>query len=91
MRVPLSGAGPDGVGEVVLRQEDLRLFPTVGADAPVRVEVVAHVYRGADIVYIVELAGKRMKVVRPRHEDPIPEGTAGLGWREGAVLWIAAA
>lgn len=55
------------------------------------VEVVTHVYRGADIVYIVELAGKRMRVVRPRHEELIPEGTAGLGWREGAVLWIAAA
>ncbi len=48
------------------------------------VDVIAHVYRGADIVYIVELAGKRMRVVRPRHEDPIPEGTAGLGWRDGA-------
>ncbi|EYT60643.1 MULTISPECIES: ABC transporter ATP-binding protein [Microbacterium] len=89
--VPMTGAGPDGAGEVVLRQEDLHLSPTVGPDAPVSVEVVTHVYRGADIVYIVELAGTRMRVVRPRHEEPIPEGTAGLGWREGAVLWIAAA
>ncbi|WP_454114299.1 TOBE domain-containing protein [Microbacterium maritypicum] len=69
----------------------MRLSPVVGPDAPVSVEVVTHVYRGADIVYIVELAGKRMRVVRPRHEESIPEGTAGLGWREGAVLWIAAA
>ena len=91
IQVPMTGAGPDGAGEVVLRQEDLRLSPVVGADAPVSVEVVAHVYRGADIVYIVELAGKRMRVVRPRHEEPIPEGRAGLGWRDGAVLWIAAA
>ena len=91
IQVPMTGAGPDGAGEVVLRQEDLRLSPVVGADAPVSVEVVAHVYRGADIVYIVELAGKRVRVVRPRHEEPIPEGRAGLGWRDGAVLWIAAA
>ncbi|MCE0509611.1 MULTISPECIES: ABC transporter ATP-binding protein [Microbacterium] len=91
IQVPLTGAGPDGTGEVVLRQEDLRLSPTVGAETPVNVDVVAHVYRGADIVYIVELAGKRMRVVRPRHEAPIPEGAAGLGWRDGAVLWIAAA
>ncbi|PKQ36364.1 MAG: ABC transporter ATP-binding protein [Actinobacteria bacterium HGW-Actinobacteria-11] len=91
IQVPLTGAGPDGTGEVVLRQEDLRLSPTVGAETPVNVDVVAHVYRGADIVYIVELAGKRMRVVRPRHEAPISEGAAGLGWRDGAVLWIAAA
>ncbi|MBN6191484.1 MULTISPECIES: ABC transporter ATP-binding protein [Microbacterium] len=91
VQVPLTGAGADGSGEVVLRQEDLHLAPTVGADAPVAVEVVAHVYRGADVVYIVEFAGKRLRVVRPRHEQPIPEGPAGLGWRDGAVLWIPAA
>ena len=89
IQVPLTAEGPDGGGEVVLRQEDLRLSPVVGSDAPVAVEVITHVYRGADIVYIVELAGRRLRVVRPRHEPPIALGTAGLGWREGAVLWIS--
>ncbi|MFB4353477.1 ABC transporter ATP-binding protein [Microbacterium sp. LS_15] len=91
IRLPMTGAGPDGAGQVVLRQEDLRLAPTVGADAPLDVEVVARVYRGADVVYIVSLAGTRLRVVRPRHEEQIDEGKAGLGWREGAVQWIGAA
>lgn len=91
VQVPLTGAGSDGSGEVVLRQEDLHLSPAAGPGAPVPVEVIAHVYRGADVVYIVELAGRRLRVVRPRHEDPLPEGPAGLGWRDGAVLWIPAA
>ncbi|CAH0235758.1 Spermidine/putrescine import ATP-binding protein PotA [Microbacterium oxydans] len=89
IRVPMTEDGPDGTGEIMLRQEDLRLSPAVDGASPVSVEVVTHVYRGADIVYIVELAGRRLRVVRPRHEAPIPLGTAGLSWRDGSVRWIA--
>lgn len=87
--VAVSGEGAMGKGQVMLRQEDLRLRSAVAADAPVPVDVVASVYRGADVVYVVELAGRRLRVVLPRHEEILPAGSAGLGWREGAALWLA--
>ena len=87
--IDLEGAGPDGPGSVMLRQEDLHLT-TVHEDSAVPVQIVTHIYRGADLVYVVELAGRRLRVVRPRHEDVIAPGEAGLGWRPGAALWIPA-
>ncbi|WP_262927632.1 ABC transporter ATP-binding protein [Microbacterium sp. NIBRBAC000506063] len=87
--VAVSGEGAMGKGQVMLRQEDLRLRSAVAADAPVPVDVVASVYRGADVVYVVELAGRRLRVVLPRHEEILPAGSAGLGWREGAALWLS--
>ncbi|MBN7793632.1 ABC transporter ATP-binding protein [Microbacterium esteraromaticum] len=93
--VTIGGAAPvatvDGEdGQVMLRQEDLHVRAAVDADAPVPVEIVTSVYRGADVVYVVELAGRRLRVVAPRHEVLLPAGPAGLGWREGAALWLAA-
>lgn len=90
VHVPLSADGADGAGSVMLRQEDLHLAPAPFEGAPVPVEIVARVYRGADLVYVVELGGQRVRVVRPRHEGVLPEGPAALGWREGAPRWMAA-
>lgn len=89
LSIPISGEGADGTGSVVLRQEDLHLASAVSDAAPVPVEIVTHVYRGADVVYVIELAGERLRVVRPRHEQLVPTGPAGLGWREGSALWVA--
>lgn len=77
-------------GKVMLRQEDLHLRAVVDEHAPVLVEIVTSVYRGADVVYVVEFAGRRLRVVAPRHELLLPSGPAGLGWRDGAALWLAA-
>lgn len=86
--IPLTHAGADGAGSVMLRQEDLRLASALGGGTPIGVEIVTQVYRGADLVYVVELAGQRVRVVRPRHEEVLPAGPAALGWRDGAALWI---
>ncbi|MGM1017358.1 MAG: ABC transporter ATP-binding protein [Actinomycetota bacterium] len=88
--VPFTADGADGAGTVMLRQEDLRLGAHVDGVTPVPVEIITQVYRGADIVYVIELAGERLRVVRPRHETTLPAGAAALGWRDGAALWISA-
>lgn len=88
VRIPVHGPASADEGSIMLRQEDLRISGRVGADAPMAVDVVTHVYRGADVVYVVELAGRRLRAVMPRHEEIVPVGAAGLGWREGAALWI---
>lgn len=88
--VPVAGEGPDGPGQVMFRQEDLRLAAAVSEATPVPVDVVTHVFRGPDVVYVVEFDGHRMRVVAPRHEAIVPPGPAALGWRDGAALWIPA-
>lgn len=87
--VPLAEPASDGAGRVMLRQEDLHVAVDAGAAAAVPVQIVTHVYRGADVVYVLELNGRRLRAVRPRHEAVIPVGAAWLGWRDGAPLWIA--
>ncbi|MCK3769724.1 ABC transporter ATP-binding protein [Microbacterium aerolatum] len=89
VRIPVAHVGADGTGCVVLRQEDLHLQTAVSDHAPVPVTILTHVYRGADLVYVAELAGQRVRVVRPRHEDVVPAGPAALGWRDDSALWIA--
>lgn len=88
--IDLEATGPDGTGSVMLRQEDLHLRTTTRDDSAVPVQIVTHIYRGADLVYVVELAGHRLRVVRPRHEEVIAPGAAWLGWLPGAALWIPA-
>ena len=87
--VPVSGPGADGAGSVMLRQEDLHVAAEVSDSAPLPVEIATHVYRGADVVYVVEFAGQRLRVAAPRHDAIFPPGPAALGWREGAALWIS--
>src|SRR3546814_3836747 len=65
----------------MLRQEDVYLSAAVDASAPLPVNVVTQVYRGADVVYVVEALGTRLRVVAPSHATPVPAGPAGLGWR----------
>ncbi len=90
VRVAVTGEGADGRGSVMLRQEDLRLSAVTGDAAPVPVQILTHVYRGADVVYVVEFGERRLRIVAPRHEELLAPGPAALGWRDGSALWIGA-
>ncbi|MDZ8201450.1 ABC transporter ATP-binding protein [Microbacterium sp. SSW1-59] len=83
------GEGADGPGRVMLRQEDLELVPAGSAGASLAVEVVAHIYRGADVVYVARVGADEVRIVMPRHADLLPSGPAAVRWHDGAARWIA--
>ena len=78
----------DGAGNVMVRQEDLLIAAETGAETPIAVEILTKVYRGADVVYVVDFAGKHIRVIAPGHAAQIPVGSAAIGVRAGAAQWI---
>lgn len=78
----------DGAGNVMVRQEDLLIAAETGAETPIAVEILTKVYRGADVVYVVDFAGKHIRVIAPGHAAQIPVGSAAIGVRAGSAQWI---
>ncbi|MEB4614264.1 ABC transporter ATP-binding protein [Leucobacter sp. M11] len=80
IRVP-AGEFPAGSDVVIgLRQEDLRLN-TEGDDNSVPVEVVAPVFRGAEVQYVVSYGEQRIRLIAGKRGPIIPAGPARLSWR----------
>ncbi|MBC9937284.1 MULTISPECIES: ABC transporter ATP-binding protein [unclassified Leucobacter] len=72
-------AGADAV--LGLRQEDLRLVRGAEDDASVPVEVIAPVFRGAEVQYVVAYGDQRLRLVAGKRGAVIPAGPAQLSWR----------
>lgn len=64
-----------------LRQEDLRLNDESGDDNAVPVEVVAPVFRGAEVQYVVSYGEQRIRLIAGKRGPIIPAGPARLSWR----------
>src|SRR3546814_3783438 len=52
--VPVQGPAGPGIGKIMLRPEAVYLSAAVDASAPLPVNVVTQVYRGADVVSVVD-------------------------------------
>lgn len=74
-----------------LRQEDLRLVRGPEDDASVPVEVIAPVFRGAEVQYVVAYGDQRMRLVAGKRGPVIPAGPAQLSWRSADSFVLAAA
>ena len=82
------GAG-DGSGNIMLRQEDIRLAATASPETPHAATLLTSVYRGADAVHVVEMGGHRLKVVTPRAQSALNPGPVCIGWAADTPVWIA--
>ena len=71
--------GADAV--VGLRQEDLRLAAGPDDDAVLPVEVVAPVFRGSEVQYVVDYGEQRIRLIADKRGAAVPAGPARLSWR----------
>ncbi len=84
----LSSDAADGAGHVMVRQEDIVIAAQSDAQTPIAVEILTKVYRGADVVYVVDFAGQHIRVIAPGHAAQLATGGAAIGIRAGAAQWI---
>ncbi len=89
--IRIDASEADGDGQVMLRQEDILIAARIDEGTPYPVEVLTRVYRGADVVYVVDFAGKHLRVIAPGHAEQLSMGPAAIGWRPLAAQWIPGA
>ena len=72
-RLAVVGPGPDGPVEVLIRPEQIRMSPTLDADATegqtVTATVLDHIYYGPDTVVTLSVDGPARTVVKARTSD----------------------
>lgn len=79
----------EGAGFLVLRQEDVRLGARRPKDDSVLpVTVVARVFRGAEVQYVAEYAGTRLRIVAPKDAPVIDPGPAELSWKSSTARFL---
>jgi len=81
-----------GAGMLSIRQESMSLSadrPSTGFDSFAAVAIRARVYRGADLVYVVQLGDKQLRVVTPASQPAVEVGEAWLTWNSADTRWFA--
>ncbi len=86
--IPVRGDAPDGEGRVMVRQEDVLISREADDATPYPVQLITRVYRGSDVVYVVDFAGQQLKIIAPGHEEQLSAGPAAIGLRSRSAQWI---
>lgn len=89
--LPRPGNATNGRGSLVVRTESIIVGhnPATGYDSAAPVTVLTSVFRGAEVIYVVELAGQRVKVTAPANVPVVPAGAAVASWASSEAFWLS--
>jgi putative spermidine/putrescine transport system ATP-binding protein len=88
---PGSGAGQEGAGVVMVRQEDIVVNPPNESafDTCVPVEITARAFRGSTQVYVMRLGDAELRAVSSARDQKIQTGPATACWSSARTTWFA--
>lgn len=70
-----------GEALLMIRQEDIRIDAPDGCDAHLTATVRSRVFRGSELLLVLDVAGQELRVVAPTSTMVFPESEVTVSWR----------